>query len=882
MKHFYKENNFKSLAVTFLFLLAVVWQQTALAAPRNVTVKPEPTWIKKLPQRTQTKISPDDVNGGYHYLLMNMQIEVAKQETYYRNVYKLTTEEGVQNYSEIRLSFDPNHEQLQLHKIVVWRNGKPINKLDLNKVKVIQREQGMDRGIYDESLTAVLVLEDIRVGDILEYACTIKGGNPVFRGKFFNSFNLQNYDPMDELLVRIEVPQNRKLNYKLYRTNKEPKVAKEEGNTTYTWHLQNLPGTVVDDETPSWFDPYPGVYMSEFNTWQEVAQWALPLYQGFDKPAKALQAKIDSIKSTVGSDEQRLEAALRFVQDEVRYLGYEAGIGGFKPRAPSEVFNSRFGDCKDKALLLCTMLRQMDITAYPALVNSSTQAHVQDVLPSPSAFNHCIVQVELLGGKTYWYDATISKQRGDFKNIYLPEYGKALVIAPATKKLTTVVSPTSDRPHVQSHEIYYIDAIDKAVTLEVRTEYTGSEADYQRSYFSTTSMNDIDKGYLNFYANQYPEIEKAQNIRTEDQEINNTFIVIEKYTIPNFWIAQDDNEKVVEAWFSPLLLRSYIRQPQTIKRTMPLALSHPLYVEQKITVLLPESWPIADEEKEVEDNAFYFRKTVAYGPAGKELTLHYSYQSRQDHVTAAATAGYLRKQKDLLDELGYGITYNKAFISGGEKEFSWGMLLVVVLLFAGFSAGAYKLYFWDPLPAQGYQLLNGERISGWLVLPLIGLIFTPIRVLNFLSTNEYFNQQVWAELLNTSSNVYSPALVSVSLGELTANVAFLVFSLLFIYLFIKRRTSVPKLMMIYYGVNLCYVLLDNLLVHMLDLPGVATDESVRNIISALAGAGIWIPYFKTSTKVKATFVVQLNPDPTEDDAQQVEEEVMEHTLVTGE
>ncbi|WP_161889622.1 DUF3857 domain-containing protein [Pontibacter russatus] len=857
----FPENKPKHVRLLLLLLLLALWQPVTFASPRNVSVTPEPAWIKKLPTRTQTSISPGDVNGGFHYLQMSIQFEVARQERYYQYVYKLTTEEGVQNLSELNISFDPHYEQLQLHQVVVWRNGEPINQLDLDRVKVLQREQGMEQGIYDESLTAVLVLEDVRVGDVVAYSFTIKGGNPVFGGKFFSSFNLQGYDPMDELLVRLVAPQDRTIHYKLYRTDKKPGVATANGHTTYTWHLKDLPATPVDDETPSWFDPYPGVYLSEYSSWEEVAQWALPLYEGHEKPGKALQAKIDSISSAYGSDEARLEAALRFVQDEVRYLGFEAGIGGFKPRSPSAVYAQRFGDCKDKALLLCTMLRQMNIRASPALVNS-TSAHIHNQLPSPQAFNHCIVRVELLGGQAYWYDATISKQRGDYKSIHLPNYGKALVIAPHTKDLADVAPPATDEPHVSAQEIYYMDGTESPVTLEVRTAYTGSEADYQRSYFATTSLKDIEKSYLNFYASQYPEIEKAADLAFEDMEASNTFTVIEKYSISNFWAEQEENGEVLEAWFSPQVLRGYIRQPKTSKRTMPLALSHPLYIEQKITVLLPESWPIANAEKEIADDAFFFRKTVDYGPGGKELTLHYSYQSHQDYVEAEATAGYLRNQKALLEELSYGLTYNKALAAGAETDFSWAVLLLVLVLTGGFAFGAYKLYFWDPVPAYGNDIWSSrESIGGWLVLPLIGLFFTPVRVLNFLVSNEYFNQKVWDELLNASSNVYSPALVGVSMAELAVNVAFMVYSVLLIFLFIRRRSSVPKLMVIFYTANACFVLSDYMLVRALNLPTASATEGISTIVGALVGAAIWIPYFNLSERVKATFVEQLQPAP---------------------
>lgn len=868
MKHFYHENRLRPLSFILLAFL-LLGHFSALSAPRNVTAAPEPAWIKKLRDRTQSKIKPSDVNSGVYYLLMDTQLEVEKQEIFYHNVYKLTTEEGVQSYSELRITFDPNHEKLQLHKVVVWRNGKPINKLDLNKVKTLQRERGMEQNIFDETLTAVLVLDDVRVGDIIEYACTIKGANPVFGGKFFTSFNLQSYDPMDERLVRVVVPQNRKINYKLFRTTQKPAIETASGKTTYTWHLKDLPATAVDDDTPAWYDPYPGVYMTEFNSWQEVAKWAAPLYE-LEKPSKALQAKIDSIKSTVGSDEGRIVAALRFIQDEVRYLGFEAGIGGFKPRTPSEVYATRFGDCKDKALLLTTMLRAMDIKAAPALVNSNTQEHIQDLLPSPYAFNHCIVRVELIGEKVFWYDATISKQRGDHKSTYLPNYGKALVIDAGTKGLAKVVSPAFNRPQTKVKEIYYVNNFDGAVELEVRSEYSNSQADYMRSYFATTSIKDIEKDYINFYATAYPEVELINEIVFEEAA-DNTFIVLEKYRIENFWQAQKGQDKVVEAWFAPQVLRSYIYQPRAGKRTMPLGLGYPLWVEQTITVLLPEAWTINNEKQHIDDDAFSFRKTVEYSPSGTELNIYYTYEHKQDHVTAEATPAFLRNQKAMLDELNYGLTYNTGFTAGGGMN--WLMFTFAVLAFCGACFGAYKLYYWDPQHPDGNAIYYGQSIGGWLIVVAIGLVTAPIRILVNLANASYFDVAVWNSLLDVSSISYSPALAGILVFEVVVNTAYLVFTLLLISLFFKRRTSVPRLMTVFYCLGLVFLVFEYTLMSGLNLPLGNTASTMGEAIGNFIVAAIWVPYFHLSSRVKETFVERLYPE--QEEAIEQKEEVLQ-------
>ena len=73
------------------------------------------------------------------------------------------------------------------------------------------------------------------------------------------------------------------------------------------------------------------------------------------------------------------------------------------------------------------MFRAMNMEAYPALVNTYMREGIARRLPSPFAFNHVIVKLNL-AGRTIWLDPTISHQGGQLSNRSVPPLGKALVI----------------------------------------------------------------------------------------------------------------------------------------------------------------------------------------------------------------------------------------------------------------------------------------------------------------------------------------------------------------------------------------------------------------------------------------------------------------------
>src|SRR5690606_31370017 len=134
-----------------------------------------------------------------------------------------------------------------------------------------------------------------------------------------------------------------------------------------------------------------------------------------------------SILKAVPELAARMDSAVALVQREVRYLGFEHGIGAYRPHPPDMVFNQRYGDCKDKSLLLVSVLRACGIRAAPALVNSVSGLSLNDQLPRPSLFDHCIVRAEL-DGKAHWLDPTMSHNGGNADQRYVPDFGYALVL----------------------------------------------------------------------------------------------------------------------------------------------------------------------------------------------------------------------------------------------------------------------------------------------------------------------------------------------------------------------------------------------------------------------------------------------------------------------
>ena len=120
----------------------------------------------------------------------------------------------------------------QVLRSVIWRQ--------LLKIKVIQQETELDRHIYDQSLSAILLLEDIRKGDIIEYSYTIKGFNTIFKGRYADVYDVGFTVPVYNLYYKMVVPKGRQITIKNSQTNLQPIIKEFNTETIYEWKLANL------------------------------------------------------------------------------------------------------------------------------------------------------------------------------------------------------------------------------------------------------------------------------------------------------------------------------------------------------------------------------------------------------------------------------------------------------------------------------------------------------------------------------------------------------------------------------------------------------------------------------------------------------------------
>lgn len=827
----------------------------------NYSIAPVPEWVSSTPYNN-FNIHPENVSDGYRFVLKDFQSDVEKEALYFHFIRKITSEAGVQNGSELDINFDPSYQTLFIHNVSVIRGGDRINKLDKEKIKVIQREKNKERFIFDGTNLAYLILEDIRVGDYIEYSYTIKGRNPIYNSKYLDAFYLNFYDKIEKLKIRIITDSKRKLNFNTRNEKVEPEILQKGNLVEYIWERDDVPGLIMDNDCPVWYNPYTWLEVSEYSSWEEVNSWAEGLFKIKELHDTALLNKVEWIKNKYRKSEDRVVATLNFVQNEVRYLGLESGIGAYKPEAPETVFKNRYGDCKGKSLLFCAMLRRMDIEAFPALVNTISKQEIVNDLPSPSSFNHCIAGVKI-DDVIRWYDPTSSMEGGGFDKRYIPDYKYALIIGGKDKGLSAVQGNGEFYSSVK--EKYRILEIGGETELEVKSLYRGPEADNQRYYFATNNPDQIQKNYLNFYAKSFPKIAIQDKIRFEDNIVENEFVVYESYIIQEFWMPIDSlgDSRNIQCSVYPDIIREKLRIPSTRVRSMPFYLGYPMEIKQSQIFYLPEDWNVQEEEQNIESDGVSFSKRVSY--ENRVLAINYKLKYTKDHIGQNEIHEFIKAQNKISNSLGHYLSY-KPIQENVGPSFTIVMITIASLILS--SLLFFYLYRWDP---KIYISVSESRpLGGWLILPLLGLIITPFRLLLNLSELNYFDGTMWEAITNSTYTTYNPGLAFVVGSELFLNIMIFIYTIFLIIIFIKRRSSVIYLFPLYYAFNLVVLIADALFTESY-LETNHDISSWTDILKMMVGAAIWIPYILLSERAKETFVetYKINKKEPEGEGEQV-------------
>ena len=642
-----------------------------------VTQTPAPNWVQEVappeidPDLEAKIIKNNQAPDGVLYLLHATQINVPELAVNTSVVRKILNVRGAQSIVRLEIPFNPAFEQLHVHSVTLERDGKILDRLAGLSFRLYQKEDRAAELVYRGALEAVAFIPDLRPGDTLRYSYTVTGGHPLFGGRFDDILLMNVRSHWEKRYLRVLSDAAHPLRTSVHGGRLEPETrALPGGILETTWTRQNAEVPTAEEDSPDWYWPYPVVQISNFASWREVAGKFAPLYSApalapEAGPQPLYQAVLEKIRADSEDEQERIQAALDLVRDEVRYLSLSEGEGGFRPRSPEEVLSTRLGDCKDKTRLLCSLLHELGFTAYPALVSSRERGHLDKILPSPNAFDHVVVELHWRK-KVYWLDATITQDSRDFRRDYFPYYGRALVLKPDVEELSDIGSEEQATRRVTVRKQFHINGSQAPADLRVTSIYSGAAAYQERELQLLSSKRMMDNMLLESNAARYDALMLGKPRTVKDDLKRNQLTSVEEYVIPQLWQDPDGEGRNIAIFRSSEVPAMLLPQMAALPREQPLEIEYPVHVTEEIEILSPIASEAQPRDYRIEAPGFLFTHQVKV--EGTTLRLIYDYQSTKDFLTADQTTVQLQKINEVIGLLVYSIKYPQEFGKAGTEK----------------------------------------------------------------------------------------------------------------------------------------------------------------------------------------------------------------------
>jgi len=541
------------------------------AAPAGFAIEPVPAWVSAVAPDPAAKVPAAPLT----YALLDRQTRLEPgggESRFFHTVSQVHEAAGLEAASQIQIDFDPSYQKLVLHHIAIWRAERRIDKLDRRKIKLLQRETQLERQMVDGRVTASLVLDDLRAGDRIDIAFSLRGGNPVFAGRFVDDDWATAWrGPVALYQYRLLAPVDRVIRSRVGPAAIESRSSVAGGLRETVLRRRSVPQFPYDPYAPEWVFLDEHIQFSEFADWADVARWAERLFTLPAGPAPTLQARADAIRAASTQPEERLLAALDVVQKEVRYFGTEIGENSHQPAAPEQVLRQRFGDCKDKVALLLALLKALDIDAAPVLVSTGLREHAGDGLPSALAFNHAIARVSL-GERVFWLDGTRAYQTGPLAERQSLGLGRGLVVRAASTALAELPSGAAEL-RISTRDTLRFKHVADDPRLEARITYHGEAAEGLRGTLASRPADELDKQLIGEYARFYASVRSEAPMRVEEEAGHNAVTLVLQMTVPRYWRFPE--QKSLAGDFALHGLMQPLRLPDQAPRKTALRLGRP-------------------------------------------------------------------------------------------------------------------------------------------------------------------------------------------------------------------------------------------------------------------------------------------------------------------
>jgi tetratricopeptide (TPR) repeat protein len=438
--------------------------------PEEPAIAPAPDWVEPVAAGTP---NPALADRAAQLLLSNSQslYGTDHDDHYLHFAFLIQNAQGLQGLGTITIPWNPELSDLIIHKVQIIRGGQTIDLLaGGRRFTVLRRENNLESAVLDGTLTAVMQADGLAVGDILDISWTMRrrGGALPLRAE--NIFMLSAVLPVRRLDIRQIWPASLPIHWRGTGAFEHARTRTTARGTELSIDLADASAPQPPAQMPARLLTPSTLELTQYRDWAEMSDMLATHYRDAARlaPDGPLRAEIARIAAATQDPGARAMAALRLVQEQVRYFALVMGDGNYLPAGAEQSWARRYADCKGKAVLLVGLLQALGIEAEPVAVNTESGDSLGERLPMMPMFNHVIVRARI-NGHSYWLDGTRTGDRS-LDDLAFSSFGWGLPIRAGGAALEQLPFGPPVRP-LDETSIVYDASHGLTGPLPVRTEF---------------------------------------------------------------------------------------------------------------------------------------------------------------------------------------------------------------------------------------------------------------------------------------------------------------------------------------------------------------------------------------------------------------------------
>ena len=550
---------------------------------------------------------------------------------------KILQDRGRNEFSDQKINFDSDTDSVEVLVARTWLPDLSTVPVEQKAINVITYPEAVQASIYADIKQKVISYPSIAPGVTIELVTrtTYKPEKKDIESEVATPY-------WDTQLFRMQEPILRKVfELDLGKGTATPRIdvlnglspaetTSVEGRTVYRWSVENSPMIIAEPNMPESISYVPALAYSSLDSWDRLGKFISERFYPSIEPDETIRAKVAELTTGAQSAADSVRAIALFVVKDIRSIGLPLGLAGWRPNPAAEVFANRYGDIRDKTVLLAAMLKAAGFESYPALMSSDQKDLLINDVPSPDQFDRMGVYLtRTIVDSTFsnrYYDGAVRKGLwllpvGSYNKYGYYSRGQnvpALVVKPDGGSLVN----TDDFPATKSltHNEYEISIADNGdLHGKIETVTDGLFDGRLRSQIKDLTPAERDKLFQQF-VNAIGESAKLIDYKVSDlEDLAATATVSLEYEAQELGVVQKDM-MIVHLPIAPFSFSNLPYTPELQQRSFDFVASGRFALLESFRINIPEGWKVAYLANQLEDNTTFGNWKITSGKGNGTVT----------------------------------------------------------------------------------------------------------------------------------------------------------------------------------------------------------------------------------------------------------------------